>query len=318
VGSTPTPGTKRVQPPAITGYLRNPRFGFRNVSYARIPVRVSAMNKQLIYDVGAHMGEDTDFYLQKGFKVVAIEANPELVGALKQRFQSNFSDGSLVLVDAAIAEKSGEVSFYQNAKAIFGTTRPDWARDNAALRGETRCISVKAVTFNEVLARYGTPYYLKVDIEGADILCLEGLMSTSDRPKFISIEGEKRSWKGLLQEFEMFKKLGYTRFKIVDQGHVAHQKPQNPPAEGLYVEHRFERGSSGLFGAELPGKWLSARQAIRRYRFIFLRYRLFGDFGIFRVFLKIRGLRRIVKAPLKVPQVRKALEPSWYDTHATV
>ena len=36
------------------------------------------MQKDLIYDVGFHRGEDTEFYLAKGFKVVAIEAHPEL------------------------------------------------------------------------------------------------------------------------------------------------------------------------------------------------------------------------------------------------
>jgi hypothetical protein len=32
----------------------------------------------LIYDVGAHKGEDTEFYLIRGFSVIAIEAVPEL------------------------------------------------------------------------------------------------------------------------------------------------------------------------------------------------------------------------------------------------
>jgi len=30
----------------------------------------------LIFDIGAHIGADTAFYLQKGFKVVAVEAYP--------------------------------------------------------------------------------------------------------------------------------------------------------------------------------------------------------------------------------------------------
>lgn len=47
------------------------------------------MNAQLIYDVGGHLGEDTDFYLKKGFKVVAIEANPGLAERLSERFRSN-------------------------------------------------------------------------------------------------------------------------------------------------------------------------------------------------------------------------------------
>ncbi len=30
----------------------------------------------LVFDVGAHKGEDSDFYLNLGYRVVAVEANP--------------------------------------------------------------------------------------------------------------------------------------------------------------------------------------------------------------------------------------------------
>jgi FkbM family methyltransferase len=264
------------------------------------------MDAQLIYDVGAHLGEDTHFYLKKGFKVVAIEANPVLAEKLRERFRSNLADGSLVVVNAAIAENAGEVGFYVNQSlSVWGTIRPAWGERNAFGGSPSKLIKVKAIIFPEVLSKHGVPYYLKIDIEGADVLCLEGLIEKPDRPKFVSIESEKRSWHALLYEFEMFKRLGYSRFKIVDQEHIDWQKPPNPAAERRYVEHRFEPGSSGLFGEELPGKWLTTRQAIRRYRFIFLRYHLFGDFGILRMLLR-------------VPRFRKTLKPPWYDTHATI
>ena len=32
--------------------------------------------KDLIFDVGCNNGDDTDFYLRKGFRVVAIDADP--------------------------------------------------------------------------------------------------------------------------------------------------------------------------------------------------------------------------------------------------
>lgn len=265
----------------------------------------SAMDAKLIYDVGAHLGEDTEFYLRKGFKVVAIEANPVLAEKLRERFRPNLSDGSLVVIEAAIAENAGEVGFYVNESSVWGTTRPAWAERNALLGSPSKLIKVKATSFPEVLGKEGVPYYLKIDIEGADILCLEGLLKDLDRPKFVSIESEKRSWRALMYEFEMFKKLGYSRFKIVDQDHIDLQKTPNPAAEGRYVEHKFERGSSGLFGEELPGKWLTMRQAIWRYRFIFLRYRFFGDLGILRRLFRVPGLRRV-------------LTPPWYDTHATI
>ena len=33
----------------------------------------------LIYDVGMHRAEDTEFYLAKGFRVIAVEASPGAV-----------------------------------------------------------------------------------------------------------------------------------------------------------------------------------------------------------------------------------------------
>ena len=42
--------------------------------------------EDLIYDVGLHIGQDTAFYLEKGFRVVAIEANPVLAHQVAVRF----------------------------------------------------------------------------------------------------------------------------------------------------------------------------------------------------------------------------------------
>jgi len=295
------------------------------------------MNSQLIYDVGGHKGEDTDFYLRKGFKVVTVEANPVLAEKLRERFQSYLSNGSLVLIDAAIAENSGEIDFYINrALSIWGTIRPEWAERNAALVGSSaELIKVKSTSFSDVLNQHGIPYYLKIDIEGADLLCLESLVNKPDKPRFVSIESEKKSWNALLEEFDMFEKLGYSRFKIVDQKHIDRQKPPEPPAEGHYVQYRFEAGSSGLFGEELPGKWLTRSQALRRYRLIFLGYRIFGDSGILRILLKIPGARKALpptsdadkssntsngndRKPSTLRRIREKFRSPWYDTHATI
>jgi len=42
--------------------------------------------ERLIYDVGMNNGDDSAYYLSLGFRVVAIEANPELVEQAKLRF----------------------------------------------------------------------------------------------------------------------------------------------------------------------------------------------------------------------------------------
>jgi len=44
------------------------------------------LKNNLIFDVGMHKGEDTDFYIKKGFDVIGFEANPELIKYLKKLF----------------------------------------------------------------------------------------------------------------------------------------------------------------------------------------------------------------------------------------
>ena len=43
----------------------------------------------------------------------------------------------------------------------------------------------------EIYRTYGVPFYLKIDVEGADRLVLEELKSFSNRPQYVSLESEK-------------------------------------------------------------------------------------------------------------------------------
>jgi FkbM family methyltransferase len=272
---------------------------------------MSVFRKNLIYDVGAHTGEDTEFYLKKGFDVVAVEASPELILRVRKRFESSIDKGQLSLVEAAIAEHTGEVDFYLNeTESVWGTARLEWAERNRRLGAQSRKIKVNAVTFGSLLQQYGIPYYLKVDIEGSDLLCLESLAHFPVRPRFVSIESDKQSWNGLLHEFEVFLRLGYNRFKIIDQQKTHLQVVPNPEREGTLVKHRFQPECTGLFGDELPGTWITAEKAIEQYKSIFAKYRLYGDFGKFRDNMGVRVLRRL-------PFVGEHRKASWFDTHAT-
>lgn len=262
------------------------------------------MQNSLIFDIGCHIGQDSDHYLRKGFRVVAVEANPALCEALRQRFSSSIAEGKFVLVESAIAGHIGEVPFFVNEKeSIWGTIRPEMADLNQERfgAGSTKII-VPAITFGSLVAKYGVPYYLKIDIEGADLLCLEGLLAVDERPQYISYENEKLSFSALRVEMELLKKLGYTRFQIVDQGLVQKQKPPYPAKEGVYSDRNIEHGSTGLFGKELPGPWLSHTGAIRRYVQIYLRNRFLG---------LAKRLPFFGKFARRVPG-------SWYNTHAAL
>ena len=88
----------------------------------------------------------------------------------------------------AIAEEAGEVEFYLNEiENIRSTIMPGHAEKATPLgRPPTKTV-VPSITFPSLIERFGVPYYfMKVDIEGADQLCLEGLAPFDEVPLFLS------------------------------------------------------------------------------------------------------------------------------------
>jgi FkbM family methyltransferase len=266
----------------------------------------------LIFDVGMHTAEDTSYYLAKGYRVIAIEAMQSLCDTAADRFAAEVASGQLTIVNAAITAKPGPVTFYANAHTAWGTTHEAWADRNTKMgSAPTSRITVPGRDFRSILLEYGIPHMLKIDIEGADLLCLEGLQTLQGRPDFISIESDKRHWQGLMREFTLLDQLGYKRFKIVDQKLVPTQKTPTRSSEGGSVEPwSFEIGASGMFGNDLPGEWLSKQQAIRQYLPIFFRYLVYGEEAPLR-------WRPNNAARVGYKLLRTAFgEVSWYDTHA--
>lgn len=258
----------------------------------------------LIYDLGLHKGEDTEFYLKKGFRVVAVDANPEMCGLAAERLREHVEEGRLTILNVAIADQRGTIPFYRNEVSEWGTVDPEWAARNQRLGRSSEQLLVEAVPLGDILQEHGEPHYLKIDIEGMDHAALEALARSQARPKYVSIESEKVSFRRLRHEFELFAKMGYDRFKVVQQRDVPKQVPPCPALEGTYAEHTFRHGSSGLFGEEAPGEWLTAEQALRLYKRIFWHYRLYGDDPV----IGGRLTRKIVWG--------LGFRPGWYDTHA--
>jgi FkbM family methyltransferase len=155
---------------------------------------VSESKRNLIYDIGLHKGEDTDFYLKKGYDVIAFEANPSLIAYCRKRFEDAVASGRLQIIEGAIApESAGErIPFYVNPDISgWGTIAPEWVERNAKLGHNSHKIEVPRIDLVGICRSYGIPYYAKIDIEGADMLVLESFKQFTDRPNYVSIEADK-------------------------------------------------------------------------------------------------------------------------------
>ncbi len=259
----------------------------------------------LIYDVGFHRGDDTDFYLRKGYRVVAFEANPDLVQEGVRRFETEIADGRLEIVEGAISDSSEEtIAFYAfdgYGRSGFSTTNPDLV-DRVA--GPPKRIEVPVVHLADHLKRTGTPYFAKIDIEGADRVCLDALLALDARPALLSAEADLDDFAHLRADLDLLERLGYTRFAAVAQKPIRDSVIQTRTRDGEPFSYRF-RASSGGFGDNIDG-WASRAEIEQRYRALCRRQRLFGQGSV------MRRRRRRVEA---IPLIRRAW-PGGYDTHA--
>ena len=290
-----------------------------------VSVADTPKHADLIYDVGMHRGEDTEFYLRKGFRVVAFEADPGLILECKERFARHLRERQLHIIEGAIIDDAAtsdqrRVAFFRNDQiSVWGTCSTDWARRNERLMpGSTgEAIEVNKVDFVDALTTHGVPHYLKIDIEGNDMVCVNALRRFRERPDYLSIESNKIRFAELRREITALSALGYDAFQAIEQSEIpTSQSPPALPREGKYAPHVFEFGCSGLFGAELGDRWKSRSEILRLYRAIHIGYFLFGDDGMLNEW-QFRGAFRLQSAARRiVRRLTGAAVPGWYDTHA--
>jgi FkbM family methyltransferase len=211
-----------------------------------------AKDSRLIFDLGLNNGDDTDFYLKRGFAVVALDANPKLCGQAGKRFQIAIGEGRLKILNAAIWDKCGRTNFFINLdNDHWSSLDATWAARDSSKYKE---ITVACVTLGSLFAEFGVPYYLKIDVEGVDQSVIEQLRGCELLPHFVSVEDCRLGF----DYMRILASCGYNGFKLLDQSTVSRT---TDTATG----HVFPAGSSGPFGDELPGHWLAYDAMVAHY-----------------------------------------------------
>lgn len=259
--------------------------------------------KKLVYDVGFNVGQDTAFYLSIGHRVLAIEADPTLAEAGRIRFRQDIEAGNLEILNVGIAPEEGEAEFWIcEAKPEFNSFHKGIAARNGFAN---HAIRIPTTRFASVLRRFGIPHFLKIDIEGNEMLCLDDL-SASTLPRYISIESEcpvdaqPISAASGLRVLHKLRDLGYERFKLIDQftfcslssppslnylldtasrrwltrsplngvrgTHGLSQRLMTKPKLERNLRWKFPLGSSGAIGEDTAGRWVSWESAERAYQ----------------------------------------------------
>ena len=145
-----------------------------------------------ILDVGAHQGSFTDLALPyfRPERVWLVEADPEYSAALAARFAAN---PAVTVIPCAISNLSGHVELRINSHRDSSSILPIESiseRTFGLTMLETAMVKVPACTLDEVFQREQISRIdlLKVDIQGAERLMIEGGAQALARVELLYIE----------------------------------------------------------------------------------------------------------------------------------
>lgn len=205
----------------------------------------------LVYDFGMNNGDDTDYYLAKGHRVVGVEANPALCEACRLRFGAAIGDGHLTILNVALSEAdTGTIDFYlHRTNHVLSQVQPPAPDRRAAFEA----IRVPQRTASAIVREHGAPHYVKIDLEGIDQIVLADLFAHGIRPDFISAESHT------VAVFAALVAAGYRAFNLVDGSSVAqvYGDAEIAGADGPR-RHAFPHHSAGPYGEDLRTPWLDA------------------------------------------------------------
>jgi FkbM family methyltransferase len=166
----------------------------------------------LVFDIGAHVGDRVASFRRLGARVVAVEPQSAMVRVLKLLYGRS---ADVEIEAVAVGRWAGTASMMINAdNPTVSTASPAFvhaARNAAGWETQrwTRSVQVPVTTLDALIGKHGAPAFIKIDVEGFEAETLAGL---------------SRAVKALSFEFTIIQRdvaracverciaLGYTRF----------------------------------------------------------------------------------------------------------
>lgn len=141
----------------------------------------------LVFDVGANVGNRTKAFLRLGCKVVAFEPQASCADTLRALYGRN---SSFTLVEEALGSQPGRSVMKIGSESALSTLSDEWV-EHVSATGRfkahvwTQTQDVVVTTLDQAVSRHGVPRFIKIDVEGFELEVLAGLSTPAS---YVSIE----------------------------------------------------------------------------------------------------------------------------------
>lgn len=132
----------------------------------------------LVFDLGAHVGNRTRAFRALGCRVVALDPQPDCARMLRAIFRRA---RGVTVVESAVGATEGRLQLTINERhPTLSTAADGWRAERerdprfANIRWN-HTVTVACTTLDGLIARFGEPAFVKVDVEGGEPDVLAGL-----------------------------------------------------------------------------------------------------------------------------------------------
>ena len=211
----------------------------------------------LVFDVGAHLGDRSVAFAALGARVVAFEPQPAIAYWLRQVVRSH---PRITVRPEAVGREPGTARLAVSRRTpTVSTLSARWqqrvAEGNPGFESVRwdRSVDVPVTTLDSMIEEFGMPRFCKIDVEGHEPEVLAGL---SHAVEAVSVEFVSGDLAGTVACVRRLDQLGDYEFNVVlGEGRTFHwDRWQEPETVVVWLGEGAEGVSSGDVYARLSGE----------------------------------------------------------------
>mgnify|MGYP001184704312 CR=1 FL=1 len=166
----------------------------------------------LVFDIGANMGTRVETALALGARrIVAVDPQERCIRYLRLKYRHN---PRVSIVPKGIAAEPGTLTLYLSPTSGASTFSPAMRETHRAVShihytGEA---TAELTTLDALIAEYGEPDFVKIDVEGFELEVLKGL---SQPVTLVSFEAQPTALETAVACIERLESLGRYEYNII-------------------------------------------------------------------------------------------------------